>query len=83
MIAGPAPGRSGLPAVAVPMAAKIPVPITAPIPSIVRSSDVSVRFSPCSAASDSRVIRSTLFVRNSARSFMKGRLRVFYSVRVP
>src|SRR2546426_229743 len=77
MIAGPAPGRSALPAVAVPMAAKIPVPMTAPMPSIVRAKAGSVRFSVWSAAaSGSRVIRSTLFVRNRARRFIPGALRV-------
>src|SRR6267378_988830 len=75
MIAGPAPGRSALPAVAVPMAAKIPVPITAPMPSIVRSTQVSVRFSACSRSSASRVIWSTPLVRNSAPGPIGRRLR--------
>src|SRR6266581_3107613 len=68
MIAGPAPGRSALPAVAVPMEAKMPVPITAPIPSIVRSRPVSVRFSPWRLSPASWVRRSTALVRNRAPS---------------
>src|SRR5436190_16957107 len=72
MIAGPAPGRSALPAVAVPMAAKMPVPMTAPIPSIIRSRPVSVRFSPvaCPSPPASRERESTDFVRNRSERDM-------------
>jgi hypothetical protein len=64
---------SMFPAVAAPMAAKIPVPMTALMPSMVRSSEVRVRFRVWPVlASDSRVIRSTLFVRNRAEKFIPG-----------
>src|SRR5687767_14404216 len=46
MIAGPAPGRSGSPTMAVPVVAKIPAPIVAPTPNAVRCHLPSVRFSP-------------------------------------
>src|SRR5690242_2045347 len=46
MIAGPAPGRSASPTIAVPVVAKIPAPIVAPTPSAVRCHLFNERFSP-------------------------------------
>ena len=47
--------------------------MTAPMPSMVRSNEVRVRFRVWPVpASDSRVIRSTLFVRNRAEKFIPG-----------
>ena len=50
------------PAAAVPVRAKIPVPMIAPMPSAVRSSAVSERFISRSGASDSRIKRSGFLV---------------------
>ena len=53
------------PAAAVPVSAKIPVPMIAPMPSAVRSNAVSERFITRSGASDSRISISGLLVLNS------------------
>src|SRR5512144_1955245 len=56
-IAGPAPGRSGSPAMAVPVVAKIPAPIVAPTPRAVRCHLLRERLSPvCSASGISSAI---------------------------
>src|SRR5262245_66005696 len=46
MIAGPAPGRAGSPAMAVPVVAKIPAPMVAPTPRAVRCHLLSERLRP-------------------------------------
>jgi hypothetical protein len=46
MMAGPAPGRSGSPTMAVPVVAKMPAPMVAPTPSAVRCHRPSERLSP-------------------------------------
>lgn len=58
MSAGPAPGRSNVPATAEPVVAKMPAPMMAPMPRAVRSTAVSVRLRRCSGCSASTRSRS-------------------------
>src|SRR5687768_13820717 len=64
------------PAAAVPVSAKMPVPMIAPMPSAVRSSAESVRFIWRSGASDSRIKSSGLFVLKSCDATFLLRLRL-------
>ena len=61
--AGPAPGRSAVPAMAVPTEEKMPAPTVAPMPSRVSSSLPRARFSPLRWVASS-IKRSTDLRRN-------------------
>ena len=62
---GPAPGLCASPTTAVPISTKIPVPMIAPMPSMVRSQAVSVFFRRYSGRSLSARISSMDLVRSS------------------
>jgi hypothetical protein len=65
MSAGPAPGRWMSPAAAVPMVAKIPAPITAPIPRSVICVGPRTLFKECLVVSASlRIVSIDLVVNN-------------------
>src|SRR5262249_32348679 len=64
---GPAPGRVGSPAAAVPIVANMPAPMIAPIPSAVTSTGPRAFFNRCSGCSASATGGSIGFGRN--RSF--------------
>src|SRR5512146_2464540 len=73
MIAGPAPGRSASPTMAVPVVAKIPAPIVAPTPSAVRCHLFSERLRPVDSPSGTS---SAMGLRLKSCWSMKGRSAV-------
>src|SRR5207247_6268644 len=65
---GPAPGRVGSPAAAVPIVANMPAPIIAPIPSAVTSTGPRAFFNRCSGSSASATNWSMVFRRKTSFS---------------